>query len=568
MKKLLAIAVALGVTLPGSIGQAGGGPENVLVVVNSNSESSKTIANHYINWRQIPATNVVWIDWKGLPEWTGGHAFRDQILLPILTALDDRHLAPQIDYIIYSSDFPWKIELGELFPDHKPRPELWPSASINGATYLAPLVLAQSPAILNPDINWYVPDPNAANLGQCQDLAGVSTRGFRSRYLWSKTGKRTEGSPEGQRYLLSTMLGVTRGRGNTVDEVLGYLKRSALADGSKPKGTIYFMWNKDVRSSTRDKCFPGVAAQIKAAGVEAVVQQGRLPAGAKDVMGMVVGAADFDLVKDGVKILPGAICEHLTSAGGIFTPGGSQTPLSDFLRAGAAGASGTVAEPRALQAKFPLPSLQLHYVRGSSLAEAFYQSISGPYQLLIVGDPLCQPWASFPKIAVAGVKKDERVKGKLTLTPSSLASIGLYELFVDGRLIARSTKSQPLTLDTTQLPDGHHEIRVVGSRSDSIETQGRVIIPIVVDNHGAVVEIKVMPATRVPVSGKFKVSVRQPGATSITVRQNSRDLGSVKGESGEIEIPAATLGRGPSALKAFSEGKTAAVSAPVYLFVE
>ena len=55
-------------------------------------------------------------------------------------------------------------------------------------------------------------------------------------------------------------------------------------------------------------------------------------------------------------------------------------------------------------AKFPLPSIQLHYVRGCSLAEAFYQSVSGPYQLLIVGDPLCQPWAVIPKITVAGVK--------------------------------------------------------------------------------------------------------------------------------------------------------------------
>jgi len=60
------------------------------------------------------------------------------------------------------------------------------------------------------------------------------------------------------------MLGVTFGRGNTVEEVLNYLRRSAMADGTRPSGTIYFMWNKDVRSSTRDKCFPAIAAQINA----------------------------------------------------------------------------------------------------------------------------------------------------------------------------------------------------------------------------------------------------------------------------------------------------------------
>ena len=41
---------------------AGGGPENVLVVVNADSISSKTIANHYIRLRKIPATNVVYLN--------------------------------------------------------------------------------------------------------------------------------------------------------------------------------------------------------------------------------------------------------------------------------------------------------------------------------------------------------------------------------------------------------------------------------------------------------------------------------------------------------------------------
>jgi hypothetical protein len=65
----------------------------------------------------------------------------------------------------------------------------------------------------------------------------------------------------------------------------------------------------------------------------------------------------------------------------------------------------------------------------------------------------------------------------------------------------------------------------------------------------------------------LKVQVRQPGATAIAIRQNSRELGRVKGESGELEIPAATLGRGPIVLQAFSEGAAAAASAPVQIQV-
>ena len=228
------------------------------------------------------------------------------------------------------------------------------------------------------------------------------------------------------------------------------------------------MWNKDIRSATRDKCFEAVAAQINALGVRAKVQQGIVPDGAKDVAGMMVGLPDFNLTKSGIKILPGAICEHLTSCWrNVLTKGDFQTPLSEFLRHGAAGASGTVAEPCAIQAKFPLPSLQLHYARGCSLAEAFYQSISGPYQILIVGDPLCQPWA------MVSENRGGRNQGR----PASLratddhavrrhsqavAPSACFELFIDGRMVARSTPGNTFAIDSTKLDDGYHELRIVG----------------------------------------------------------------------------------------------------------
>jgi hypothetical protein len=331
------------------------------------------------------------------------------------------------------------------------------------------------------------------------------------------------------------------------------------------------MWNKDIRSATRDKCFDAVAAQINGLGVRAKVQQGIVPDGAKDVTGMMVGYADLNLTKAGIKIMPGAICEHLTSAGGVLTKGDFQTPLSEFLRHGAAGASGTVWEPLAIQAKFPLPSLQLHYARGCSLAESFYQSISAPYQILVVGDALCQPWARIPKVLVEGIKPGQEVKGQLTIKPSGLfatsGTIGSFEFYIDGRFVARSKPGDPLGIDSTKLDDGAHELRVVGAAADAIETQGRQIIPFIVNNHGASLELKISPL-RAKLSEKFTVSVRQPGATSIVIRQNSRDLGRVQGEAGNIDIAAATLGRGPVTLQAFSEGSVKATSAPTKLQVE
>jgi uncharacterized protein (TIGR03790 family) len=567
----LSFASCIGLAISPSGALAGGGPENVFLVVNANSDSSKTIANHYIELRKIPPNNVFYVDWKGSLGACSGKNFRDQILMPALKAIDDRKLTRQIDYLVYSSDFPWRMELRSVFPKDEFKAPFDPIASLTGATYLLAYMASENPAIVMPNVNWYVPGPIEPNISACQTLANVPSRGFRGRYLWDQNGRRTESSDSGQRYLLSTTLGVTRGRGNTVEEVLSYLRRSVAADGTRPRGTIYFMWNRDVRSSVRDKCFASVAQQINQAGGRATVRQGRLPDGAKDVAGVMAGVQSFDLAASRLTIMPGAICEHLTSAGGVLEAGAHQTALTEFLRHGAAGASGTVTEPRAIQAKFPLASLQLHYVRGCSLAEAFYQSISGPYQLLIVGDPLCQPWAVAPRVAVQGISDPKNVSGTLSLVPSQAAGggqpVGTFELFVDGRLVASTPPGKTLMLDTTKLPDGFHELRLVGIRADSIETQGRQIVPLAVRNERAPVELQVAPQPGVSHAGKLRMRVRQPGATSIAIRQNSREVGRVQGESGEVEITAAMLGHGPVTLQAFSEGPEATVSSPVRISV-
>jgi hypothetical protein len=289
-------------------------------------------------------------------------------------------------------------------------------------------------------------------------------------------------------------------------------------------------------------------------------------------MGLMTGWPTFDFKASGSTILPGAICEHLTSSGGMMATIGGQTPLTDFLKFGAAGASGTVIEPIALQAKFPLPSLQLHYARGCSLAESFYQAVTGPYQLLIVGDPLCQPWAVIPEVRVSGIVAGQEVSGTISLGPMATTGeghrVGSFEIMVDGRVVARSEPGKTVPLDTTSLADGYHEVRVVAIHEDAIETQGRIVVPIVVKNHDAPLEFTVTPRDKVPSTSKLQVFVRQRGATAIAIRQNSRELARVEGEEGTVEIEAAQLGKGPTALQAFSEGETPAVSMPLAIDLE
>ena len=250
--------------------------------------------------------------------------------------------------------------------------------------------------------------------------------------------------------------------------------------------------------------------------MKAEIMPGILPQNRADVQGLLTGAPDFNWPASGSSIRAGAICTNFTSFGAVFDPNAGQTPLSVFLQNGAAGSSGTVAEPYAWQNKFPYAMLQVHYARGCSLAEAFYQSVYSPYQLLIVGDPLCQPWANIPEIEVAGANADDTLSGSVTLTPSakmprSGSVVDRFQLFVDGKLITTTNAEDPLELNTKDFPDGWHELRIVGTENSAIETQGRIILPVQFSNYGKTIQFNVSPQARVRAGGSIKVTAHCAG---------------------------------------------------------
>ncbi len=543
---------------------AGVGPENVLLVVNPSSPASMCIANHYVQLRQIPADNVLYLPWNPNEEHVAVDAFRKKILLPILQTISDRRLGNQIDAVVYSSDFPWAVRLDadvQKFLKEMPQPTTsskkpeWPTVltpvgSINGLTYLWQPVLAGAKDYFDLQNNYYMREATGSK-------HEVSTAGFRGNRLYDKYGEVVASG--GRRFFLSMMLGVTQGRGNTVPEVLDYLRRSVKADGTHPKGTIYFVQNSDIRSKVRHALFPDAVRELKSLGVAAEIVYGTVPMTKNDVQGVIMGTADFNWRASGSTILPGAICEHFTSYAGIMSSKASQTPLSEFLRYGAAGASGTVTEPYAIPQKFPSPMVQVHYARGCTLVEAFYQSIHGPYQQLIVGDPLCQPWAKIPRVSVEGVKSGETIKGLLKIKPKAAAA-ERFELFVDGVRLAQCKPGETLPLDTVKIADGYHELRIVAVGPAPIESQGRQIIPIDVANGDRKIKVALTGAAPWKADKPLIISVQSPGSKGILVSQGSRALISVKGAEGRIELPANALGAGPVRLRVVGLGDGDAAS--------
>jgi hypothetical protein len=371
-----------------------------------------------------------------------------------------------------------------------------------------------------------------------------SPRAFHRATGWPASGEPVAGLP-GAHYLLSTMLAMTSGRGNSVREAIENLRRSAAADGTRPKGTIYYLQNGDIRSTTRQWGFRPAAKKLRQLGVAAEVVPGILPKDKPDVAGAMIGAADFHWKACGSTILPGAICEHLTSFGGMLHEAAGQTPVSELIRAGAAGTSGTVTEPFAIQNKFPTPLVHYFYASGCSLAEAFYQSVAAPYQLLIVGDPLCQPWARIPRFSVEGISAGAKVRGAVTLRPKATGDVkmGRYELYLDGRRLGVIHETGEAKIDSTLLPDGCHELRVVAVAAGLIETQSGAIFPILVDNRGLAMDVG-PPPKRVGLDDSLALQAKMIGAKKIVFLQNGRELGAIAGPAGRVALPARTLGLG------------------------
>lgn len=634
---------------------AGVTASQVVVVVNSSSDDSRTIANHYVQWRNIPSSNVIVLSDIPDQETITVDQFRELILLPLISELDRRGLN-DVKCIAYSAGFPTAIQLESDLKGIANRPiYVTPVGSINGLTMMSQFVAQKNPSYLALDCNLYarrkgehyfsspfsadklarwrsietlvaekkhreaaeayeavfVEMPNqfpAAYLAAAQyaladekesaiDLLETAvdagwvfrekllqdeafttlrenerfktlvaqtkeipfeyqpTVGFESRLVWGSNGVPSTVANEGLRHLMSVVLAVTRGQGTTVDEALAQLKRSIDADGTHPQGKFYFTSTSDVRTKTRQPAFDLAIRSLAKLGHSAEVVEGVLPSKKEDCIGLMIGTPDFDWPGCGSVLKPGAIAENLTSLGGIMTPGAGQTKLSAFIKGGAAGSSGTVTEPYAIQAKFPHPMIQAHYAEGATLAEAFYLSVTGPYQLLIVGDPLCKPFLTAPEFDIEGLNAEDELIGamkmKLKLRTASKTSskpvpaAKLVQFMFDGRLVRENPFVEDVTIGLDLMGPGYHEVSVITTDDSLVRRQYEQRIGFYhrVAKTDFVLETpKEIERDSVP---NIEIQVGYPKASSLEVYCYGQPLGRCDGEKGVISIPSAALGLGP-----------------------
>lgn len=445
---------------------AGTGSENAILIVDPANPESLDVANYYIEKRNIPRGNVLYMNPAPSPStFTDFHALQEPAFLGML---DQLGLTDHIDCVILPSGVYYAM---------------YSSGTINDGCYpvgrfslTAPYILARQGATLLTSIDSSYPNQYYSTT---QDA-----RAFDAGQAWLSGVPSTSSSAK--RYFIAAMLGYTGSNGNTVPEILSMIDRSVAVDGTQPAGTFYFMQTTDAaRSAPRHGAYPGVTSAINALGGSAQHLFDVLPQNQQNCIGVMTGWATPDILNPNYTLLPGAFADHLTSFAGLYEDT-SQTKMSRWITKGASGTSGTVDEPCNYSGKFPHARLHLYYRKGLSLGEAWLRSLAfAPMQQLFTGDPLTRPWAQFPTVSLTGLPAT--ASGLVQPTPSGTATapgaaMAGYEILVDGLRMSSTVPGSSFLIDTTALADGWHEWRLLGWDNTLTRNTGRLIGSFLVDN--------------------------------------------------------------------------------------
>lgn len=182
-----------------------------------------------------------------------------------------------------------------------------------------------------------------------------------------------------------------------VESAKALVDRGLAADGSlllrgRPPATAFYVTTQDAARRVRTALYPP-PGPLRGAGIDVRVDGPAALADARHVLLVQTGSVKLDLPPR-MDWLPGALADHLTSAGGALAGGHGQSTALEWIASGATASYGTVSEPCNHLQKFPHPQVLLQaYVQGATAIEAYWKSVAWPAQGLFIGDPLAAPFS-------------------------------------------------------------------------------------------------------------------------------------------------------------------------------
>jgi uncharacterized protein (TIGR03790 family) len=518
--------------------QAGGGGQNLLLVVNPGDEQQVRIAAEYQRLRHIPDRNIVFIEPRKLSglyrateaKSVSAFSYVETYLQPITDHIAAQGLAGQIDYI---------ASLGQPF---RMTGLSGGSASTISHDYAVTYLDSLTTGGKTPEA------VSSTNFPRYEDTSSY-TEGSNEALLHSTDGR-----------YVGTTLAFTGIFGNAPDDVIANLQRTAAADGTKPAGTIYIEQNEDIRSYTRQSQWPSTQAGLTARGIPYIQEYmtpGNSPLNRTDVRGAAIHESDYT-IPNGSTYLPGSWADSLTSYGANFDTR-LQTKAVELIRAGTGGSSGTVEEPSAISARFPHSHIFLYSADGSTIGEAFYKSIKTPLLQLMLGDPLGQPYADVPAVALtSGPAEGATVSGAISIevdaalsSPNLATGISRIDLYIDG-ILAGTTNGGSATFDvnTATLTDGRHELRFVAVNNTAAASQGLLLRHVYVNHDGRSVSAgsDVDAGTAASINIPVTSAAGSGTITRIELRHLGRVVGQVTGGAGSVSLTVTKLAFGDNTI--------------------
>lgn len=436
---------------------AGGGPRQVLVVTNADDPQSVAIADHYAVSRQLPPGHVCGLSGLDPIDTAIDFADFDAVVAPALDACLAALPDPDaIQVLVTTRGLPYRVDLDAGYvvgfeallqvhgavarSDGSP---LAGSPQTDAGGYFAasvgnPVFVGGGPSVDlcdfvedSPYALWYSAACallHGARLPEPFDRHAISVRG-----TWD---------------FESSFFIVSRLDGFDATDAMDLVDRGVAADGTFPTAPLMCMHGADSARGARDPECELVVRSLDAAGLAADwidTFDGALSG--QTVAGYLTGAASMTGAIAGNTYVAGALTDNLTSYGAVPTnffcdesgetcpASESQTSVARFVRAGATGAHGAVAEP--LNNVFPNASVYLFYTFGYSLGESYLFSQRYAYwQNLVLGDPLTTPYATRPTVvdAPSAVAEDQAWAVE-THHPDGIAWTRAY---VDDRLVAEA----------------------------------------------------------------------------------------------------------------------------------
>ena len=434
----------------------GGGPRNVLLVINRASETSRTVGAHYRAVRNIPSSNICYITCS-TAECVTKTECEAQIREPIRQFILSNGLDDIIDYIVLTKGVPVTANYGH------------PSGSYSVTSILT---CATEPTYQGPFLNPYGPRASSSWETPAPETA------------WShRLAFRVKGSDPAiyRRFFL-----VTRLDGYSAVLVNQMIDRSVAPaldgrfvvdrDPSRDWNVTYQLMNVRL----------GEAADLLTARGFDTLQDNSSAflGGVCGLMGYFSWGSNEWSYKWSLyasnTFVPGGIADtYVSSSGRTFNSPANwpnysgQSLIADLLLSGLCGAAGYVSEPTGGLTSYA-DTLFDRYTEGFNMAESFYAACPEfLWKLTVVGDPLMAPFATPPIVAI--LNPGATVTGVATVQAEAVdeGPVARVDFYLDERFIGSDTKvPYSVAFDTRSYSVGPHTVEAIAYEDSPVGTQG------------------------------------------------------------------------------------------------